>query len=75
MKERQIEKLCRLLLGEIMGEPVPVPGGLLHSMYRVETKQGRYAVKALNPEIMRRPTDFSALNIDEPIPDPRQPTD
>ena len=33
----------------------PVFGGLLHKMYRVETESGTYAVKVLNPEIMRRP--------------------
>ena len=32
-----------------------VSGGLLHQMFRVETTCGTYAIKVLNPEIMRRP--------------------
>ena len=32
-----------------------VSGGLLHQMFRVETTCGTYAIKMLNPEIMRRP--------------------
>ncbi|RAV08182.1 phosphotransferase [Paenibacillus contaminans] len=51
------EKLCRTLrLGELAGEPEPISGGFLHRMYAVETTQGKYAVKALNPQIMLRPT-------------------
>lgn len=34
--------------------PRPVTGGLLHRMWRVETEQGTFAVKVLNPEIMAR---------------------
>ncbi|SEN97653.1 phosphotransferase [Paenibacillus sp. OV219] len=53
----QIKKLCNeLQLGELIGIPVAIPGGLLHSMYRVETHQGTFAIKALNPQIMIRPT-------------------
>lgn len=52
----QFKKLCSLLhLGEIIHPPEPVPGGFLHRMYAVETTRGKYAIKALNPQIMRRP--------------------
>lgn len=52
-----VEKLCHTLrLGELTGEPEPISGGFLHRMYAVETTQGKYAVKALNPQIMLRPT-------------------
>ena len=44
-----------LELGTVVDEPVPVTGGLLHKMYRVTTDKGTYAVKVLNPEIMKRP--------------------
>ena len=37
----------------------PVSGGFLHRMYRVDTENGPFAVKRLNPEIMKRP---EALN-------------
>lgn len=40
-----------------MGEPKallePMPGGLLHRVYRLETPQGKFAVKALNPTVMQ----------------------
>lgn len=48
--------LCRkYALGDIQGEPQPVEGGLLHRMYHVTTDLGDYAIKLLNPDIMRRP--------------------
>lgn len=53
----KLHKLFHLLqLGKITAEPLPVSGGLLHKMYCVETSLGKYAVKALNPQIMSRPT-------------------
>lgn len=53
----QFEKLSHALrLGELVEVPVVLTGGLLHRMYTLQTTSGRYAVKQLNPEIMRRPT-------------------
>ena len=37
-------------------EPVALTGGFLHKMYRLETEQGVYALKILNPFIMKRET-------------------
>jgi len=55
MKEL-IEKFCvEYDLGVVITIPKQVSGGLLHTMYRVETETGCYAVKILNPEIMQRP--------------------
>jgi len=52
----QFEKLCNVLqLGDILGVPKAIPGGFLHRMYAIETTQGKYAIKALNPKIMLRP--------------------
>lgn len=42
-------------LGTMLEEPQEITGGLLHKMYRVSTTQGIYAVKEMNPEIMKRP--------------------
>lgn len=42
-------------LGTEVKEIVQVTGGLLHKMYCVSTDKGEYAVKVLNPEIMKRP--------------------
>lgn len=51
-----LTRLCKkYALGKIQGEPLPVTGGLLHRMYHVVTDQGEYAIKLLNPDIMKRP--------------------
>ena len=42
-------------LGELEWDILPVSGGLMHKMYKVQTTTGIYAVKCLNPEIMSRP--------------------
>ena len=42
-------------LGEVLFPIAPVSGGFLHRMYKVRTAMKSYAVKHLNPEIMRRP--------------------
>ena len=50
------DRICsELHLGPMTGEPLPLSGGYTHRMYALTTTQGRYAVKHLNPEIMRRP--------------------
>ena len=41
-------------LGKLIGEPVRVMGGLLNRMYKVNTTTGIYAIKHLNPEVMKR---------------------
>ena len=52
-----IKMLCsELKLGEVISEPSPIAGGLLHKMYAVETTKRRYAIKVLNPQIMIRHT-------------------
>lgn len=55
-----IEKLVFSLgLGTVIKEPDRVSGGLLHKMYHATTIDGEYAIKALNPEIMKRPAALS----------------
>ena len=41
--------------GEVLPPVLPVQGGFMHRMFRVNTAGGSYAVKHLNPEIMKRP--------------------
>lgn len=43
-------------LGVPVREPVRVRGGYLHRMFRVETESAVYALKMLNPHIMKRET-------------------
>ena len=53
------DKIVKLLMDKGLGSvrlPIsPVPGGFLHRMYKVDTETGSFAVKHLNPNIMRRP--------------------
>lgn len=42
-------------LGSYTAQPQRVTGGYLHKMYKLETTTGKYAVKLLNPVIMKRP--------------------
>ena len=56
MSYAEMNRLMEYLeLGTVANELVQVEGGLLHKMYRVNTDKGVYAVKVLNPEIMKRP--------------------
>ena len=50
------QQVCtQLNLGELLGEPIPLTGGLMHKMFRMDTDKGCYAVKHLNPHVMVRP--------------------
>ena len=52
----QFEKLSNALqLGDLVGPPEALSGGLLNKMFAVQTTQNKYAVKAINPQIMLRP--------------------
>ena len=60
MIENTIAKLFETLsLGAITAPVAQVSGGFMHRMYKVCTENHTYAVKHLNPEIMKRP---SAMN-------------
>lgn len=52
-------KICReLSLGEITSSPKQLTGGFMHKMYSLFTTSGKYAVKLLNPYVMKRDTVF-----------------
>ncbi|KGI85423.1 aminoglycoside phosphotransferase [Exiguobacterium mexicanum] len=54
--EKFFKDVCRVSrLGELRSRPITVSGGLLHDMYQIETDSGRYAIKLLNPQIIKRP--------------------
>lgn len=68
--QKTFEQLCtKYNLGLLISEPIPVSGGLLHEMYHVTTNLGEYAVKALNPEVMRRPEALQNMINSERIAD------
>lgn len=50
--QRMVEALN---LGTLSVKTEQVSGGYMHKMYRLETTQGRYAVKVLNSMVMKRP--------------------
>ena len=55
MIEQQIINMFDdLKLGKIVKPIEPVSGGFMHRMYKVSTEEKTYAVKHLNPEIMKR---------------------
>lgn len=45
-----------LQLGKVLEKPVQVTGGFMHRMFKVVTENGKYIIKLLNPNIMKRPT-------------------
>ena len=50
-----LEKITNHLnFGETAKEPQQVSGGFMHKMYKLETTTGKYALKLLNPSIMKR---------------------
>lgn len=64
----KIRNLCNaIMLGELIGQPEEVSGGLLHKMYCIETTKGKFAVKALNPQIMMRAEVMENYIISEAI--------
>lgn len=66
----QFEKVCdSLQLGKMLAVPAAVTGGFLHRMYALETECGKFAVKALNPQIMLRPTAMQNYINSEKIAD------
>ena len=42
-------------LGDVCGDIEAVSGGLMHKMYKVRTGSETFAVKCLNPSVMKRP--------------------
>lgn len=42
-------------------------GGLMHKMFKVETDTGIYAIKILNPEVMKRETAYNNFVVSETI--------
>lgn len=56
MHDLPFDQFCiRCGLGNMTAAPIPLTGGFLHKMFRVETEKGVFAAKALDPGIMSRP--------------------
>ncbi len=68
LPEGAAEAICvRYNLGEPTAPPRSVAGGFIHRLYRLETTTGTFAVKWLNPEIMRYENIYDNLRRSEAI--------
>ncbi len=68
MKESNIEKLViETKIGTCVKEINKVSGGLSHRMYKVVTDKGIYAIKELNPGVMKRKEAFSNFIFSEKV--------
>lgn len=53
--EQLIEKTCHVFgLGNLVAEAEPISGGRLHTVWRVQTSQGKFAIKMLNKRLMEK---------------------
>ena len=48
-------------LGMLLAAPTPVLGGFLHTTYRLDTAEGSFAAKVLNPAVMARPEAYANM--------------
>ena len=63
----KIENFCK---GKNLGKVINITkltGGLMHKMFKVETDKGIYAIKILNPEVMKRETAYNNFMVSETI--------
>ncbi|MDT1958799.1 phosphotransferase [Carnobacterium divergens] len=63
-----IKKIAQQLnLGMILSPPEQLHGGLMHKMYSLVTEKGKYAIKLLNPYIMKRETAMANFQAAEQL--------
>ena len=43
---------------KMVGEPVRLSGGFMHKIYKINTQQGTFVLKLLNPFVMQRETSM-----------------
>jgi hypothetical protein len=67
-QQTNIESICRSFnLGKPLSALSKITGGLIHKMWKLETETGIFAIKELNPEIMKRPNLIMEMNRSEMI--------
>ncbi|MEA4831758.1 MAG: phosphotransferase [Oscillospiraceae bacterium] len=68
MSDDLFNNIClELNLGCLTRMPEKLSGGFMHKIYRVQTSLGDYAIKLLNPEVMKRSDVFDNYNIAEQL--------
>lgn len=66
-EESLLKKFCEEYnLGSLISIS-QLTGGLMHKMFKVETTNGIYAIKILNPEVMKRDTAYNNFVVSETI--------
>ena len=67
MERQLLERFCtKNNLGNVINI-TKLTGGLMHKMFKVETDKGIYALKLLNPEVMKREDAYNNFVISETI--------
>ena len=68
MQQDFFAELCKTLhFGNLQAPATSVSGGYMHKMYKLTAEQGTYAVKLLNPSVMRRADVFDNLHLAEAL--------
>ncbi len=68
MNSLQAEQLCAACgLGALHAGPLAIGGGRLHLIWRLTTERGIFAVKGLNPALIRKPGMRDAYRLSERI--------
>ena len=63
-----MEALCLSYgLGPLTAPPTPLSGGYLHKVWRVNTQEGPFVIKALNPAIVKKPGMLERIERSERI--------
>lgn len=66
MERTIFEKICsKYKLGNLIESPRQLTGGFMHKMFSIFTDTGKYAVKLLNPYVMKRDDVMKNYNIAE----------
>ena len=67
MNEIILELVNKCNLGNILGLPKKIEGGLLNKMFKVSTTKGNYAFKLINPEVAKRKDGIKNLIFTEKV--------
>ena len=67
MDEIISELLKKCNLGILLNQPKKIEGGLLNKIFKVSTTKGDYAIKLINPEVIKRKTGIKNILFTEKV--------
>ena len=67
MNEIISELLKKCNLGILLDQPKKIEGGLLNKIYKVSTTKGNYALKLINPEVIKRKNGIKNILFTEKV--------